>query len=259
MDRMVDGRWRPGYPKPEVEKAALRRIILAARPDILAVQEIGPEPFLREFHADLALDGLDYPHVWWMGAEDEDRHLAVLSRLPAVAVPHVDLDFAYLDGRARVKRGMLELIFQSPEGVAWKLFVVHLKSPWTDDPRDPGSAVRRTREAEACRDRIIARTFESGEPAFLIAGDFNDHPESAPMRRFHRRGDLVIGRRVPAFDSRGEIWTAFWEKESVYRAVDGFVASEAIFPRIAGAAARIADLPPALEGSDHRLVYLDLE
>lgn len=259
QDRVIDGRWRPDYPKPEREKAALRAVIKATDPDIVAVQEIGAEPFLAELQADLALDGIDYPYVYWMRAEDEVRHIAVLSRIEAIAaVRHDDLEFAYLGGRARVKRGMLELGFESPDGEIWKLFVVHLKSPWSDDERDPQSTLRRTREAEACRDRIVERTFGLGVDVFLVAGDFNDHPESAPLRRFYRRGDLRISERVPATDIRGETWTHHYAKEGSYSTVDGFVASPRLVPAVVDGRGHIVDEPSSTTGSDHRLIYLDL-
>ena len=63
-DRMIDGRYRKEYPKPEVEKRALRANIIAVNPDILAVQEIGDLPYLEELQRDLARDGLSYPYIY---------------------------------------------------------------------------------------------------------------------------------------------------------------------------------------------------
>ena len=40
-ERIIDGKWRPDYPKPEVEKKAVRFAIKSVNPDILALQEIG--------------------------------------------------------------------------------------------------------------------------------------------------------------------------------------------------------------------------
>ena len=78
------------------------------------------------------------------------------------------------------------------------------------------------------------------------------------MRRFYRRGNLEIGALVSAADSRGELWTYFYEKESRYESVDGFVASSAFMPMIKSRCAKIVDSLGALTGSDHRMVYLNL-
>ena len=151
MDRHVGGIWRPAYPKPEAEKSIIRQVIKEALPDILALQEMGPSPFLEELNADLALEGVHYPYAIHFEAADSVRHIALLSKIaPAEVVKHTDLEFKYLDGRELVKRGMLEVSFDQANGSLFKLFVVHLKSRWSDKKEDPDSDLRRTREAEAC-------------------------------------------------------------------------------------------------------------
>lgn len=259
MDRHVGSVWRPSYPKPEADKAIIREVIQEALPDVLAIQEMGTLPFLEELRADLAQGGVHYPYAIHMEGADEVRHLAVLSKLaPIEVVKHQDLDFKYQTGRELVKRGMLELSFERLDGSIFKLFVVHLKSRWTDVKADPESQQRRTREAEACRNRIIERTYDIGVTDFLIAGDFNDHPASGTLRRFYQRGKLRIGALVPASDSRGEQWTYFYNKQVVYSLVDGFIVSGALASDVETGNGHIVDAPGALIGSDHRMVYLDL-
>jgi len=259
MDRHVGGYWRPGYPKPANEKVAIHQVIKEASPDILVLQEIGSVDFLEELRSDLGRAGLRYDYAVHMQAADPVRHLALLSkRPPQHVVKHTDLDFKYFDGRETVKRGMLEMTFDLGNGQTFQLFAVHLKSRFTDNKEDEQSALRRAREAEACRNRIIERTIDRGLANYMVVGDFNDHPASSTMRRFYSRGDLEIGSRVPAADSRGEVWTYFYEKESRYESVDGIVASPAMMRYIKAGQAQIVDTPGALSGSDHRMVYLDL-
>ncbi len=260
MDRYLEEEgWRPDYPKPEAEKRVIRRAILATEPDILALQELGTKPFLEELRVDLAQEGLQYKHAVHLAGPDPERHLALLSKVePLEVVKHTDLDFKYFNRREQVKRGMLEVSFDLGGGALFKLFVVHLKSKYTVDKKDPESQLRRTREAEACRNRIIERTFELGVDRFLVAGDFNDHRASAPMRRFYRRGDLEIGNLVSAHDRRGEVWTYFYEKHAQYSLVDGFIASAPMLSSIQDGEGHIVDSPGVLKGSDHRMVYLDM-
>lgn len=259
-DRMVAGQWRPDYPKPEAEKAAVRAVIRRVAPDILVLQEMGPADFLDELQADLQLEGLNYPHAIHLRAEDAARHVAILSRQAPIEVHrHTDMDFKYYETRLRVKRGLIEAIYTLPDGSPFRLFGVHLKSRWSEEPRDPESAMRRTREAAACRDRMIERTLEAGHTRYLVAGDFNDHPASSTLRRFYRRGDLLLGELLPAADSRGHVWTHFYAKEATYTQVDGFVLSPALLPFVSGGTGRIAEGPEVLVGSDHRMVYFDME
>lgn len=259
-DRVVDGRFRPDYPKPEAEKAALRKVIRTVAPDVLAVQEIGGEAFLEELRGDLAREGFDLPHAAWLDAADPDRHIAVLSKIPFSEVRcHRDVRFRYFDDEACVKRGMLEVSFPPVDDLpAWTLFVVHLKSRYTEREDDPASQLRRAREARALRDIIRERFPDPTRARYLIAGDFNDSPGAAPVRAFLRCGDVELGRLVPAADSRGETWTHVYRREDIYSRVDYLIAAPGLWARVVGGSGRIFDGEGAREGSDHRLVFLDL-
>ncbi len=261
QDRWVEGRWRPDHPKPESEKDAIRRAISEINPDILALQEMGPAPFLLEFKRDLSDDGLDYPHAILLEADDPNRHLAVLSRIkPVEVIRHTDPDFPYEGERLRIKRGLLEVVFPAGdrEEQTWSLFVVHLKSRWSDVDSDPKSSERRTKEAQAARNRLLER-YPEGEGLYLIAGDFNDHRSSAPLRRFLQRGAVEISRMVESYDSRREKWTYHYEKFDVYERVDFFLASRQLFPLIKDGAGTIFDHLYVRQGSDHRPLYIDLD
>ena len=157
--------WRGGgvlnILSPKREKAALRKIIAKADADILAIQEIGDESFLHELWHDLnTTGGPKYPHAVWMHGADpeEERHLAVLSRLPFVSVTrHTELEFNYFDGKEGPDRGVLEVEFET-NGISWRLFNLHLKSKWTERKDDPGGAVRREKEARVIRETVPGNT-----------------------------------------------------------------------------------------------------
>ena len=153
---------------------------------------------------------------------------------------------------------MLEATFRSDTIEPFTLFVVHLKSRYTNNKADMESAQRREREARACRDRILDRTLARGGERFMVAGDFNDHPSSSTMRRFYRRGDVEIGALLPAADSRGEVWTYFYKKRGVYSLVDGFVLSPSLMSGVEGRRGIVHDTVDSYVGSDHRMVYFDI-
>lgn len=258
MNRQVDGRFAPGHPKPEAEKSAVRAVLREVDADVVCLQEIGPPPFLSELQQDLAREGLNYPHAAHLEAADPLRHVAVLSRLPFREVMrHADVRFEYLEREERVKRGALEVRFDSAGG-PWRVFVLHLKSPLTEAAEDPGSEKRRTAEARAVRDLILRET-ENSSARYLIVGDLNASPDSRALAALTRRGEHVVALPLAAFDSRGETWTHRQLSSDRYERLDYLLVSPELQPCVLGGRAVIHDGASALGGSDHRLVWLDLD
>lgn len=259
MGRRVDGYWKEDYPKPESERTALRQVIRDVAPDILALQEMGSALHLAELQSDLRREGLDYPFAALAEAADEHRHLALLSRIePLSWTVHDGLDFNYFEEREVVKRGLLEAVFEH-EGFRWHLFVVHLKSRYEDRSEDPLSATRREREARTIRDFLRERFPDPQEARYLVIGDFNDHPDSGPVRRFLEVSGQDLAYLVDAADSRGETWTFNYRRRDLYERVDFAVASPGLYRRIPGRRGYLADrYPQSRAASDHRLLWLEL-
>jgi endonuclease/exonuclease/phosphatase family metal-dependent hydrolase len=260
--RIVEGIYMRGYPKTEKEKTALRAVIKALDADILALQEMGTQPFLNELLRDLKTEGVDYPHAQLIEAADTDRHVAVLSRRPFTTVrKHTDLTFKYFDATERVKRGLLEVHVKTGAGDL-ALFIVHLKSRLTDRKDDPESVQRRLAEAQAVRDRVLlVYPKPAGNPdaRFMILGDFNDIRANPPLQRLVKQGRVEITQALRATDSRGEVWTHFYEKRDTYTRVDHILVSPALKKFVTGGVAHIYDGPGVREASDHRPVYVRLD
>jgi endonuclease/exonuclease/phosphatase family metal-dependent hydrolase len=258
-DRMTEAGYRKDYPKPEPEKAALRRVIAALGADVLVLQEMGPQVYLDELRRDLKAEGCDYPHATLARAADQDRHLAVLARRPLrAAITHEDLAFSYFGARETVKRGLLEVTVATSAGEL-TVFAVHLKSRFTERPDDPLAAVRRGAEATAVRDRILKR-FPAPESArYVILGDCNDSRNSRALAALQKRGKTEIAVLLQAADSRGETWTHAFRKEDSYSRVDHILVSAALLPRVVGGVAVIHDGTGVREASDHRPVVVRLD
>jgi endonuclease/exonuclease/phosphatase family metal-dependent hydrolase len=274
IDRRIDGEFRPGYPKPESEKTALRAVIRALDADVLALQEIGGAPYLEELRRDLAGEGCDYPYRHVLAtATDKARCVAVLSRLPLRDIrEHTDMTFAYRGGRMDVARGLLEATLDIPARgspataapaapspapttpVPLTLFILHLKSRLTTYNDDPSSATWRAREADVIRNRILRRfpTPSAPDARFLIAGDFNDLIDSRPVRALLRRGSTPISAPLRAADRQGLTWTHFYARGETWSRVDNLLASPALLPH--AVRAWIVDSPEVLRASDHRPV-----
>lgn len=257
--RRVDGVFRPGYPKPEAEKAALRDVVRAAAADVIAFQEMGDEGHLAELQRDLARDGMDYPHSAWLSAADAERHVAVLSKVPLARVErHGNVPVRFLGTEDLVKRGVLEVVFNAGN-TELTLFVIHLKSRYTDRRDDPGSAIQRAAEAVAIRDLVLERFPDPGTALFLIAGDFNDTRDARPLRAITKRGETTIARILPAADDRGDAWTHRYRGNESYSRVDFILVSPGLEKWAQKLAIRVVDTPRVRNASDHRPVVLTLE
>lgn len=257
-DRMVDGVYRPAYPKPEKEKNALTQVIAGISPDILAVQEMGTAPFLKEFQQELKQAGQNFPYTTLLTSADPDRHVAVLSKVPFKEVrPHAQVATTYLGKKDVVKRGVLEVIFATHEGDV-SLFVVHLKSKRTERPDDPESAIQRQQEAVAVRDLIFARFPDPAKGKYILCGDWNDTRNSKPVRALLKRGERELGELLRAGDSRGESWTYLYQREDTYNRIDYILVSPLLKPLVVAGRAVVGDGAGVDEGSDHRPVFMKL-
>lgn len=257
-NRLTEEGFRRDYPKPEAQKRALRRVLTAIGADVLVLQEMGDGRYLEELRRDLRLNGLDYPHAELLVAADSDRHQALLSKRPLLAVTHhARVEFSYLGATETVKRGVLEVQVSTSVG-AVTLFAVHLKSRFTDRADDPRSDLRRLGEAAAIRDLVLAAAQQPGRDRYLILGDFNDDKASKPVQRLLQRGRTRVAKLLPASDARGDSWTHVYRRQETYTRVDHVLVSPALWPCVVGGRARIHDDDGVREASDHRPVVVTL-
>ena len=259
VGRRVDGIYRENYPKPAQEKAALNAIIAGLHADVIVLQEMGPRPYLRELQRDLERFGAPYPFGEVLQANDAERHVAVLARLPfAQLVKHDELRVNYFGSSRAVKRGLLEAKFKVGR-VLLTVFGVHLKSRLTERADDEQSAILRLEEARAVRDLILREFPDPSAAAFVLLGDCNDVPKSKPITALLHRGKTKIFEMVPAADSRGERWTEWYRREDSYSRIDYAMVSPGIAAAVVDQSARIADDPETLIASDHRPVVVTLD
>lgn len=257
--RKVDGTYRPAYPKPEAEKAALRAVLRSAAADVITLQEMGDEEHLAELQRDLAREGLDYPHSAWLAGEDPDRHIAVLSKVPFIRIwRHDHVGTRYLGESGAVRRGVLEVTVRAGDDEV-TVFAIHLKSRYTERHDDPGAAAQRAAEAVAVRDLVLERFPDPSKARFMIAGDFNDSRDKRPLRALTRRGDTVISRIMPTEDERGDAWTHRYRGNENYSRVDFILVSPGLEAFAKSIGLRIVDTPRVRNASDHRPVVLTLE
>src|SRR5262249_34543217 len=88
LDHPTDSR---PHPKSADAKAKVRESILALKPDVIALQEIGSVSALLELRDSLKREGLDLPYWELVNGFDTNIHVAVLSKFPfAARRPHTN-------------------------------------------------------------------------------------------------------------------------------------------------------------------------
>jgi len=248
----LDDRDRDGQrndPKPSAERAAQASLLARLRPDILAVQEIGTEPVLRGFVADLRAAGLDYPHVEHVIRPGSDVGLAVLSRFPFVErTPRIDDTYRIGETNLPVLRGFADVVVEPAEGYRFRLMVAHLKSKIY---HPLGQTEMRRNEARLLANHV--RKALRGNPAMnlLVVGDLNDSPDSAPLNEILGNGSTRLIDLRPA-DAVGDVWTHQGRTVDIYSRIDYVLASPGMALEFVRERSRAVRDPAVAEASDHR-------
>jgi endonuclease/exonuclease/phosphatase family metal-dependent hydrolase len=257
-DRVVDKAWTPDYPKPEEEKDALRAVILAVRPDVIVFEEMGPPAYVEELRLDLERSGLLYPYSVHFEADDKDRCLAALSKIPFEKVNKItDMSFTVAGEKRSVKRGLLSLSFTT-KGRGWTLYGAHIKSRYGLERDAHTNTQDRCGEAMAIRNRIQALEGKGTASMWILVGDMNDTPGSGVWNRLTEKSDKKLGVDLRPTDSHGEAWTYYYKAHDTYERIDMLLASGTMAKLIPEGGAKIFDGPEAAKASDHRLVYTDI-
>src|SRR5438552_1741831 len=106
VENYLDEATTTRHAKSAEAKAKVRESILALKPDVLALQEIGQLSALQELRGSLKAAGLEFPYWEHVTGYDTNIHLAILSKFPFTAVrPHTNDDFLFNGRRFHLSRG----------------------------------------------------------------------------------------------------------------------------------------------------------
>jgi endonuclease/exonuclease/phosphatase family metal-dependent hydrolase len=266
LDQPTDS--RPHIKSPAA-RAKICESILAARPDVLALEEMGGTNALLELRASLQAGGQAFPYWEHVEAYDTNIHVAVLSKLPIVARrPHTNDFFPLDDRRFQVKRGFAEVDLQAATNFTFTLIAAHLKSRLADGSAD--EAEERLGEARVLRGLIDARLKQNPAARLIVLGDFNDLKDSAPLKEIIGRGKTKLidtrpaernGDDAPAEpryqEPRNVAWTYFYGKTDEYSRIDYILISPALSNHWVKRETCIPMIPNWGVGSDHRLIVAE--
>lgn len=250
-------------------RSRVRECIRTVKPDVIALQEIGGEPALRELRNRLKSEGLDFPHWELVQGHDTNIQVAILSRFPFTARHPHTRDSFLLDGRRfQVGRGIAEVDVRVNPNYSFTLITVHLKSRRPVPEAD--EAEQRLEEARILRRLISARLAAHPRANLIVAGDFNDTKDSAPIRAVIGRGRLKLVDTRPAerngdsasrghFAPRNVTWTHYYGKEDTYSRIDYILLSPGMAREWVRNQTYVLSIPNWGLASDHRLLVAAFE
>lgn len=255
--------------KPDKAKERIRECILAVKPDVLALQEMGARSALMELQASLKADGLDLPHWEHIAGWDTNIHVAVLSRFPIVRrQPHTEERYVLFGKALHVSRGFAEVEIRVNDHYSFTLLNAHLKSKRPVSVAD--QADMRFEEARALR-RIVDARLE-GDPSanIVVVGDLNDTKDSKTVRALIGLGNkkLVDARPAerngdtepnanPRYAPRNVTWTYHFGNEDSYQRIDYILIGGGMAREWNAPGTYALTLPNWGVGSDHRPIVAE--
>jgi endonuclease/exonuclease/phosphatase family metal-dependent hydrolase len=248
---------RKTKPKPEKEIEALIQVIREINPDVLGVCEMGSPAAFEDFKARLENAGLGYRDAEYVQADDEDRHLALVSRFPIVHRDSAAKVRYTLNGTQQsVKRGFLDVTVQVTPGYALRCVGAHLKSKL---PAPEGEALIRRHEAAKLREHLDRIVAENPAVNLLCYGDFNDAKNQPMFSEITGvRGTPGHMTDLPARDAHGDRWTHHWPVADEYSRIDYLFASPGLMPEVKRETATVHRSESWETASDHRPVYVTI-
>lgn len=257
--------------KSEQAKNKVREGILALKPDVLALQEIGSTNALLELQSSLKTCGLDLPNWEHITGFDTNIHVAILSRFPITARRPQTNDYFLMNGsRFRVSRGFAEVDIQVNSNYSFTLITAHLKSRRPIPEADESDL--RLEEAKVLREKIDAHLAADPNVNLIVLGDFNDLHDSHPIKTIIGRGKKALfdtrpaernGDSEPLSDrrlaSRNIAWTHFYSKDDTYSRIDYILLSHGMAREWDPAGTYVLALPNWGLASDHRPLVATFE
>lgn len=250
--------------KPEPSRAMVVKGLVALKPDVLALQEIGDVDSLAELQGRLKAAGLDLPHSEHVRGYDTNIFVAVLSRFPIVSRhPHTNESYLLNGRRFRTSRAIAEVEIEPRLGYRFSLLTTHLKSKRA--VADGDEAEMRTQEAMILREKLDALLQQKPDANFVVCGDFNDTRDTPAIRAVMGRGNKSLMDTRPAerngdtapsenpnWDPRRVTWTHYYGKEDSYSRLDYILVSRGMAREWRKEGTYILTLSDWGVASDHR-------
>ena len=264
IENYLDQPTRNRKAKSADAKAKVCQSILALKPDVLALEEMGTTNALLELLGCLKSASLDLPYWEHVGGADTNIHVVIVSKFPIIARrSHTNDSFLLSGRRYRVGRGFGEVDVQISTNYTLTVIAAHLKSKRAVPEAD--EAEMRLEEAKLLREKVDACLAANPSAHLVVLGDFNDSKDSASTKTIIGRGrhKLVDTRPAernaddaagsePTTHGSGIAWTHYYDKEDLYSRIDYILLSPGLTGQWLAKETYVPRIPNWGIGSDHR-------
>jgi endonuclease/exonuclease/phosphatase family metal-dependent hydrolase len=173
------------------EMKAVAKTLNSTGADIIVLEEVENKAVLNTL-VDKYMKSSDYPErILVPGNDPRGINVAILSHFPVKDVEsHADLKFplGHDNKQARFSRDLLEADIQVAPHYELTVCATHLKSQIGGEKAD----VKRLAEAREIRSLMEKEMKAYPEKKFIIAGDFNDTPDSKPVQMLVGKGERSL-------------------------------------------------------------------
>ena len=253
--------------KTQAAKSKVWESILVAKPDVLALEEIGSSNALIEIQGALEERGLSLPYSELIQGFDTNIHVAVLSRFVLDARnPHTNDSYLLNGQQFYVSRGFAEVEVEVNTHYSFTLLAAHLKSKRKVGYADESDM--RLEEVRLLRKHVDECFDKDKNVNLLVLGDMNDLRDSKTVRCLIGRGNRALtdtrpgeqdvgnvpAEKNPSARKRPVCWTEYFEKEDLYSRLDYILVSRGMAREWIESQSSIPVVHGWGEGSDHRPV-----
>jgi endonuclease/exonuclease/phosphatase family metal-dependent hydrolase len=247
-----------------IEKVAA--CVRAVDADVLAFEEVENEKVIKQMLGK-HLNDMKYKYVA-VGQTNSGvgQHVGVMSRKPIVSITShrfAELALPGHDRKWKFSRDLVKVTIQATPEKTLDVYVVHLKSK-RDSGEDKNSNNYRLAEMVMIKKIIGEQLAKDPEAWVVLAGDFNDTPESAPLQTVVGKDEKTGAALLvdPHAGLEGEKRISYL-KEPYRSVIDYTLLSPALAKRVVPGkvgllANEIAD-KGMLDGSDHSPVFVTLD
>ena len=272
VENYLDEPTETRHAKSAEARAKVRESILALKPDVLALEEMGATNALLELRDSLKKGGLDFQFWEHITGYDTNIHVAVLSKFPIIARhPHTNDNFLLSGRRFRVSRGFAEVEIKVNDNYSFTLIGAHLKSKRPIPAAD--EAEMRLEEAKILREKIDAHLKANPNVNLIVLGDFNDTYNARPIKEIvgrgnsllidtrpaERNGDNQPNPRNPRYSPANITWTHYYGVEDTYSRIDYIMLSRGMAREWVTNETYVLTIPNWGIGSDHRPLVATFE
>lgn len=238
------------WPKPRRQTEPLGEHLKAIDADFIACQEIENVGILTRFR-DWNFPDAGYDYIWTNYMQGQRGiNNGFISRIPASKICMRKFTTLTLPGESRkwfYARDLVSAELAPASDVRLTVYIVHLKSK-RDSEGDPNSDKWRLAEAKGLAE-IIRKQLDADPDAYLVAtGDFNDTPDSAPIKTLLSAGLINPHASIPA-DQR-----VTYLKKPYRSTIDYMLVSPALAEHVTPGSAKIVGKTTDQTGSDHAAV-----